>query len=176
MVIEIIPKKPIRYPFWLNILFYFSLVVLIISIISFFTLNYLSEKSSETLKNLEETIAKERTSERIGLEKTLFSYEKKIDDFSQLVNKHFLVSDFFDFFQDICYPKVYFSNLALNPKGSSVALSGVVDSFSGLGQQILILEKEPLVKEVNLSNISIGKQGNISFSLDLFLDSELFKP
>jgi len=176
MAIEIIPKKTIRFPFWLNILFYLSLVLLVASLISFFVLNYSLEKSSQAFKDLEETLVGERTSERITLEKQLISQEKRINDFSKLIEQHFLPSKFFSFLERVSYPRIYFSDLILNTQQASVILSGSTDSFSSLGQQVLILEREELIKDISLSKVSISKEGKVILNLDLSLDPRLFKP
>ena len=72
-MVEIIPKKIPQIPKWLNVLFYLSLVVLLFSIISYFNLTSSLNKSQKVLGDLKETLLKEKTPERVSLEKEVLN-------------------------------------------------------------------------------------------------------
>ena len=175
MPIEIIPKPAKEPPFWLNILFYFSIALVLVSFSSLFILNHLEKKSVENLQNLEEVLAKEKTPKEIALEEEIFRYQKKIYDFSLLIDLHKSPLNFFSVLERISHPKIQFTNFSLDPKEFRAVLSGQTESFQTLGQQLLIFKKESLIKEVNLSKLSIGKEGGTEFTLSLFLDPGIFK-
>jgi len=174
-MIEIIPKPAQKLPLWQNILFYISIAVLLAVFLSYFVLDHSLKTSSQTLENLEETLARGKTPTEIALEEETFGYQKKIKDFSRLIGSHLFASNFFTFFEKICHPKVWFSQIDLNPQQGQVALLGEAENFSVLGQQILILKTEPLIKNLDLVSLSIGKRGKVDFTLNLFLDPAIFK-
>jgi len=176
-MIEIIPKPAQKLPLWLNILFYFSIGLLLATILTYFILGRSLKKSDISLKNLEETIShQEKTSEEISLEREVSDYQKKIKDFSLLFFQHRYCSKFFDFIEKNCHPKIWFSQFSLNSKQAEANLSGEAENFTVIGQQFLIFKSSPLVKNINLAQISIGRAGRVNFSLDLSLDPSVFKP
>ena len=175
MAIEIIPRKTVALPSWLKILFYVLIGLIIISILSYFILGYLQKKSLVSFKNIEEEISKERTSQRITQEEEILNYQKKINDFEFLLSYHLFPSKFFTFLEKTSHPRVLFSQTNLNPAQSLVTLSGQAESFLALGQQLQILKREPSIKNVSLSKISLGERGGVDFTLTLSFDTEFFK-
>jgi len=173
-MVEIIPKPAEKAPFWQEVLFYFSTFLLVGVIIGYFLLGLLEKKSENYLQNLEEQIFKEKTLEIIALEKEVLAYQRKIKDFAEILDQHKLSSKFFEFLERKTYPKISLSKLNLNPQTLEVTLSGLANNFSSLGYQLQILEKEALVKKINLSKISIAKTGEIEFTLELNLDQKIF--
>lgn len=174
-MIEIIPKPAQKLPLWLNILFYFSIAFLLGMVSTYFILDHSLKSSKNSLKILEETLTQEKTGEEVVLEKEVFGYQKKIQDFSKLLSQHQFCSKLFEFIEGICHPKIWFSQINLNPAQSEVNLLGEAEDFTTIGQQLLILKSEPLVKNVSLSQIAIGKKGRVNFGLNLSLDPTIFK-
>ena len=168
-MVELIPKEAPKIPKWLNILFYFSLALLLLSIASFFVLGNFINKNQNTLAELRETLLRERTPERIALEREILNYEKKISDFANLAGEHLESSKIFTVLEDSTHPRVWFSQFNLNSNQGIVNLVGVAQSFESLGQQILILKDESSIQEVNLEEVSIDKTGRIDFALSLIL-------
>ena len=174
-MVEIIPKPTRKIPFWQNILLYFVIVLLIAIIASYFTLNYSYKKADKNLKDLKNAIAAKETPKEKALEKEVIGYKKKIEDFSFLLEKHQRASKFFSFLEKSIHPKVWFSSFSLDLKEHRVTVSGSTESFWTLGQQLLIFQKDPLIKEVNLSGISIGAEKKINFTFNLLISPQIFK-
>ncbi|MDO8504186.1 MAG: hypothetical protein Q7S60_05935 [bacterium] len=172
---EIIPRPTQKAPAWQNALLYLSLALLLAAVISFFLLGRFIKNADISLKNLEETLTKEKTSQEIDLEKSIIFWQIKIRDFSQLLERHVYPSNFFDFISKIAHPKTWFQQVALDLKESKVAIQGSTESFTTLGQQLFILEQEPSIKDFTLSSLLIGKKGKVDFSLNITLDPNLFK-
>lgn len=166
-MIEIIPKPAEKLPFWVNVLFYFFLGFLLITIVIYFILGHFLKQAETTLENLEKTLAKEKTAEEIALEEEVLSYQKKIEGFSKLINRHLFSSKAFEFIEKNTHPQVWFSQLDLNSRGGEVNLSGETDNFVTLHQQVQIFRTNPSVKNLDLAEIAIGKEGRIDFTLNL---------
>ena len=174
-MIEIIPKPAPKTPLWQNILFYVSLSLLVISVICYFGLSHFQKKSFQTLKALDQEMAAKQTSEDKALEAEVISYKKKIGDFSVLLSQHQMASKFFGAFEKMVHPRVWFSDFNLDLEKCKVTVSGSTDSFWTLGQQLLIFKRQPLIKEVNLSGVSIGTEGDIRFAFNLLFSPKIFK-
>ena len=175
MAIEIIPK-PVRKASPLqNILFYFAIGLLLLSISAYFVLGYFIKKSELTLQDLEETLAREKTEEEIILEQEVFGYKRKVEDFSTLISQHTYASRFFNFFENLCHPKVWFSKINLDMTNHRLLVSGKTDTFLILDQQLLIFRQEELIKETILTKLSIGNEGLVNFTFDLTFNPIIVK-
>ncbi len=174
-MVEIIPKSFEEIPSWQRNLLYFLIFLLIAIIVGFFVLRNLKEKSEKDLDALEERLSQEGVFRVVDLEKEIFDYKRKLEDFSFLFENHILNTKFFDFMESKTHPQVFFSETNLKSKSSRVSLYGLADSFLSLGQQISIFKQEELVKDVILSDVSISKKGGIEFNLDILFKEELFR-
>lgn len=176
MVIEIIPKKVEARPLsLLNVLFYFSLILLVISIFTSLGLFLFQKNSFKTLQNITAEIDEKGTPEERVAEEKVLLYQKKINDFSNLLNLHQSNLEFFASLENLTHPRVFFSKADLKIGEGRISLSGTAENFEVLGQQFLIFTKENFVKNVNLLQVSIGKEGRIEFVLELSFDPEEFK-
>ena len=175
MAIEIIPKPAQKAPPLQNILFYFAIGLLLLSIGAYFVLGYFIKKSELTLQDLEETLAREKTEEETILEKEVFGYEKKVEDFSTLIGQHTYASKFFNFFENLCHPRVWFSKISLDITNHKFIVSGKTDTFLILHQQLLIFQQEELIEETILTNLSVEKEGLVNFTFDLTFNSIIVK-
>lgn len=173
-MIEIIPKPAQKLPLWQNILFYFSLSLVLAVFLSYFILGNYIKNAALTLKDLEGTISKEKTSAERTLEKEVFGYQKKITDFSQLIGTHLFTSNTFTFLEKVSHPQVWFVQFNLDSEKKRAVLTGQADNFQALGQQLLILKEKPEIQNFDLSNISIGRKGKVDFVLELSFNPAIF--
>jgi len=174
-MVEIIPRKAVELPLWLKILFYVLIALLVLAFLSYFILGHFQKKSLVSLQNLETEISREKTPQKITLEKEILGYQKKIRDFGLILNHRLVSSKFFDFLEGTSHPQVWFSQVSLSPGAGLSVVSGHAETFPALGQQIQILRKETTLKDVALDKISLGKKGEIEFTLNLTFDVNFFK-
>ena len=172
---EIIPKYTKKLLPWQNILFYFSLFLLIAVIFGYFFLISLENKSLTALQDLEEEIAKTGTKEERALEVGVFANQREIKDFSILLSEHQKASNFFDLLERACHPGVWLTDLELNLKASKAVVSGKSLDFQTVGQQLFILQGQSSIRDINLSDLSIGEDGGTEFTLSFSLDPKIFK-
>jgi len=174
-MVEIIPKETPQLPRWLVILFYLSFVLLIFSIISYFVLNSSFQKAQRSLKDLNGALISQETPEKAALKKEIINYQRKIEDFSQLVVEHSKTSEIFPLIEKNTHPQIWFSQFNLDAGDKTIDLLGQAASFESLGQQILIFKENEFINGVNLENVSISKTGEINFKLSLSLTREILK-
>jgi hypothetical protein len=174
-MVEIIPKPNRRIPSWERLLMFFTLGLFLVSIGSFFLLNYFTDQSKKQLQESEEALNKIKTEKEIALETEVFDYQAKIKDFSLILAEHFYSSNFFGFFEKLCHPQVWFSQIDFKANDGTLSLDGETTDFLTLEQQLIIFRKEPLMKDVSLSDLSVSKEGLINFSLNITLDKSIIK-
>jgi len=174
-MVEIIPKPTTRLPSWQNIISYFSVGLVLLVVLSYFALDiYYLDRAETKLTGLEKEL-EQKTAEEIALEQEISHYEKEIQSFSILINRHLFSSKAFEFIEKNTHPEVWFSVLNLDPRKGRVTLSGDTENFVTLHQQIQILKADSSVQGLDLAKIAIGKEGRIAFNLSLILDPGLFK-
>jgi hypothetical protein len=175
-MIEIIPRPKPRLPFWQSVLLWISISLLVLSVLGYFVLGYLEKKDSQVLQDLEEFLTEEKTVKEIdSLEKEVFEYQEKIENFSQLFNSHQLSSNLFKLLESKTHPQVFWMSIGLDTEELAVFLAGQTQDFQTLGQQISILKEEELISEINLSDIQLGEEGKVDFKLDLSFFPRAFK-
>ncbi len=183
MAIEVAPQKEEK-PLWQTLLFYFSFVLLILSMILFLALKFYFIKKLDTeIGDIDVQIAKQGQSVEDGktisnIESDVKAAETKIKDFKTLYQGNLKASKFFQEFEGSIHPKVYFTSLSLNLKSDEpkAVLSGQTESFQSLIQQIEIFQnKTNFIKNFDVSNIGMAGEGGVGFSLTLNLQPAIFK-
>ena len=179
MAIEIIPKTKTKKVSFLGILFYFSLLLLLVFLISYFALNVYQKRLEQEITNIKKDL--EKTPDEKALEEEIFGseknvgYQQKIKDFGVLFNAHKLPVNLFNFLEENTHPKVWFSKFNLDLEKNLLDTSGYADNFEVLGQQALIFKRQDFIKNINLSGASLAKDGKVNFDLQLTIDPKIFK-
>jgi len=174
-MVGIIPKKTKKEPHWHNFAFYVAIGLLIAVVLVYAFLFYLEAGAYNSLQNVEERISQLATKEERLAEFKVLSAEKKINNFSTLLQEHKKPSNFFAFLEENCHPKVWFSALNLDSNQAQATVSGQAASFEVLDQQHFIFREHKMVKDVKLINISIGQAGEVEFGFSLSLDQRIFQ-
>lgn len=169
------PQFKIKKFKWQDIIFYSGLVLFLTLIIFYFIFIlkiYFQEKRIQELGILIDRIATERKKE---LEKEVLSYQRKINDFSILLNSHKVPSNIFEFFEKNILPTVKFSEFRVSTKEPRVEIIGESDNIRTLAWQLSIFKKNKFVKEIKILNFKPTKEGGVIFNLVFSLDSEMLK-
>jgi hypothetical protein len=175
-MVELIPKLgrhralPIH-----NVLFYAALAVLVLVVAAYILLIYLESRASVSLHDLEGQITQVGTPAERQMERNVFATERKINDFSKIIEAHQKPSRFFPFLEAIVHPQVWFSNLELSVETNSLQLRGQTLNFRTLGEQLEVLRSQEMIREIRLADLSIGEAGYTDFSVGLTLDPIIFK-
>lgn len=177
MAIEIVPKpkKEIQTQLSsLNFFYYLVIGSLMLSFLSYFVLNILTNRAEKKLSELETAIFEKETREIKNLEQEVILTKEKIDSFADLLKVHKKSSNFFEFFKQNCHQQVVFSKLDIDTLTNEVVLAGIANNFRVLGEQILIFQVQDLITKVDLVSSTLGKEGKIEFNLEIELDSKIF--
>lgn len=174
-MIGIIPKpikKPSRiYRFAPYIAFGLVGAVLL----AYVALVYFESRASKTMGKIQDRIAQVGTKDEKVIEAEVLLNKKQIDDFVKLFAGHQRVLNFLKFLEANSHPEIWFNKLTLSVEDSQVVLSGETSNFETLGQQIVVFQNQELVKDVEISDLSVAKNGRAAFTFTISLDSEIFK-
>jgi len=176
MAFKIIPKKEIEKKPWLDWVFYFCIALLIMSILTYFVLEYSLKGAEEELKDLKNKISEQQNEENKKLKEDISLVQKKIDDFSIILNEHKLASQVFTFIENSTHPEVSFMDFNFDSEDSSLMLSAQTSNFKTLGEQLLIFQGQEDIENIALSNIYLMDEGNIEFSLNIVLNTQILMP
>lgn len=163
--LNIIPKPKKSIPKWVNFAIYgsFAITLIISGLFAFYYYQALSWKSKLSAK--ESDYSALNTKENKTMEEQVAKISKKLEKFSLAFSSRKVSSNFFDFVRSFCHPNVSFSNLSFSIETGNVSLSGQTDTYKSLSEQIIILKD---IKEINnllVSDISLNKEGYISFKI-----------
>lgn len=171
--VKIIPKPKPKISVFVNLLFWFSLILLIVLGGLYFLLQNQISSLAEEKEKIEEDMTLSPSQEELKKEMQLVS--NKISDFSEIFEGHKITSNFFKFLKIYCHPKVQFMSLRIDSKQTNADLQGETENFRTLGEQILILKQVDFIKGLQVSNISLTQTGKVSFSLTFTFSEELIK-
>lgn len=168
MAIEITPRTKVKVPAWAIVVAAVLLILFIILTAAYIYIIFSSKKVSKEFeeKNIKVVSLEEATTKK---EEELQPINEEINDFSELLVTHKKTLDTFTFLERICLPSVWFFSFDFNPSTGEVNVSGQVDSFVTLEQQINILKQQSALISLNITEILINEEGNINFSFSLVL-------
>lgn len=167
-MVEIIPKKTGKEISLKNI-YFFIVGALLLAIISGYAILVRSEASiSSKIEDLEASIIKIGTREDRESERMVFESESKIKNFKDLWLKRRSFLEFFDDFEKIVHPQVWFFSFDLDASEYSLALSGKTANFKSLEQQLIFLKSQKdFIESFDLSEVKLEKDGGVGFSLNI---------
>jgi uncharacterized protein (DUF2164 family) len=165
MAIEISPQKEVQKVSGANIVLYIVLALFLVFVLSYLGLIFYNQKIEKEISEV--TNALKRTPDEAALEERVFALKKRIEDVKPLFLQHKLPRSLFEFLEQNTLPKVWFSKVDFDFENSVAKLSGKTDNFEFLGQQIMVFEKKEVIKKVQLSDITLLKEGGIGFNIEL---------
>ena len=175
MAIEINPKKKLGIPTWSIIVFGVCLILLIGLLASYFYFGAKIKKITQEIQKKEAEFVYLGEAIQTEQEK-LLSLEQKIDDFGNLISSHRNILDIFEFLEKNSLLNVWFSDFNFSAEEGEVSVSGKTDNLTILEQQAFVLKQQSVVKNLDITKVSINKEGGIDFTLTINFDPVIFKP
>jgi len=173
--VKIIPKPKPKIGSWVQIPFWISLILLIVSIAGFFLFEKEIVSLKEKSKNFSSQITELGTESQKELENEMNLFSQEIKDFSKLFENHKISSKLFDLLRSLCHPRVKLTMLTSDMESLQVYLRGTTDNFQTLGEQFLVLKQNEKIKGLQLNSTSLNQEGVVEFDLSFILAEELIK-
>ena len=175
-MVEIIPKKQAKAISLRNISLFIIGALLIATVFSYVVLFRIETKALNYLQDLETDIAQVGTKQDRAIEEKVFDYEKKIKNLAILLAARLQSAVFFDNFEKLIHPKVWFSSFELDASQMRATVSGKADDFKMLEQQLVFIQsKSDFIKATSLSDLTIGDEGGADFNINFNFKPEIFK-
>jgi hypothetical protein len=159
---------------WVNAVLYGSFALLMGSVICFFIFDAKISSLQDKLTEARKMTASMGTPVQKDLEKKVFDYQKKIDDFAVIIGNHKIPSNVFSLLEKLTLPNVWFYSISINNSAANIQLSGEAETQGTLTQQIAILEGSDLVDTVSNLSSGITESGRIKFNLNLVLNPSAY--
>jgi hypothetical protein len=160
---------------WLETVFYAFWTVLIVVVFSYgiFTAKvWLQEKR---MGQVDAKLAQYGSEEQKEIERKVFGYKKKIDDFNFIVNNYKISSNIFSFIEENTLGNVWFNNFSMSQSSNEIRLSGEAENMEALSRQSSIFEaSDKYVKNIVVLNSQVGPNGKIKFIINLSLELAIF--
>ncbi len=176
MAFDIIYQLRTKKFWWLDTILYFTLTILIATVITYFIFNIKISFQEKKLQDLEKDIATTGIPQQKELERKVFEYQKKINDFSILLADHKIPSNLFNFIEESTLPNVWFSLFGLSTEESQLRLAGEAKDVLTLARQIFVFKESEFIKDVEILNFNLEEEGRIKFDLVLPLNPQIFTP
>ncbi|MBI2626167.1 MAG: hypothetical protein HYW69_01065 [Candidatus Nealsonbacteria bacterium] len=174
-MVDIIPKKTEREMPFQNIALFVAGALLLSAILGYVILIRAEAVALSAQQDLEAAIAKVGTKDDRETETKVRNYEKAIKDLASLTGGSAKPSQFFNNFENLVHPKVWFSSFELDAALRQAAIKGNTVDFQTLEQQLVFLQsKTDLIEALELSDIGLREDGGVEFSLNLTLAPKIF--
>ncbi len=159
---------------WMDVIFYFVISLLIATVFCYFIFLIKNNIQREDIRKAAVALETVGTSQQKEYEKEVLNYQKKIIDFTNLLENHEFASNVFVFLQAQTMHNVWFRQFSLDKKNNSVQLSGEADNIEAFSGQVASFEKNKYVKNITVLNSSLGASARIGFNINLILDQNIF--
>lgn len=157
---SLIPKQKEKNGDWQDILAYFMIALVILSVIVFLLLNFwlvpARYKEVDVLKN---KIVNTPVPEKKNKEAELRAYSAKIEAFKGIFSQHKKPSQAFTFLERSIMPQIFIANIKGELEKGTITINGQGNNFETVGKQYLVFKKDPDVESVSLENLAIAGQG-----------------
>jgi len=174
MAIEIIPKPKNKAPRWLIIFLASSIIIFLAVVSSYLYFEITARGLSKKIEERKEALSEIPSPEQKALEEDLLLKEAKINIYGNLLSSHEKSDNVFNFLESICHPKVWFSEFNFNSDEKTVSIKGTAENFTAMAQQMFIFRSQELLKSITLSELSLGEEGGVDFSLQVTLDPQIY--
>jgi len=155
------------------------LILLILGLLLYGGLLFYSQKLNKTLNDVKQSITDLDSKRSPQLEDTIIKTDKKLVLIEGLFKKHFYWSQIFGKIEELTVPQVYFSETKMSfaDEKLNIIFAGSSPTYTALAQQMASFKGEPLVEEVEVSNIALSEQKGIKFDLSIiFSQNALLNP
>jgi len=121
------------------------------------------------LKVLDDKIvAAEQEKRSLQAKSEIGDFQTKLDLLKKLIEKHVYWTSLFDFLEGITLPKVRYISFNADISSNKLNLDGTTIGFTTLAQQMIILKRNPLVKNLTMSSLKITEEGiGFNFNIEL---------
>jgi len=164
-------------PSWPRGLFVFSLVFFIIVLGIYLALNYFwIAKEESTLNSLKSEFQKIRSEFPLEKENEVILFEKRLNLLKKLLNQHSYFSQALLKIEEITHPQVYYTGFSFSRDKYLLSLEGISKDQYTFSEAVNGFVNHPeVIKTVIVKQTKISPDKTIDFSVDVYLNPNIFK-
>lgn len=176
--INIIPKQKEKEPIWVSIV----LIVGILLLLAIFIPYFISKNRVDELEQNKVALESQITTlvnEYKGMSRDLIDTARRVNDFSDIFEEHRITTKIFELLSEATHPLVQLTSFGFSEEESKelvISISVVTENFRTLGEQFLAFQENQDIKEPDLSNIALDKDGLVNAEFRFYLDKSFITP
>lgn len=152
--------------FWLTL----SFILIIGVVLVYFGLWGYKISLDKNKGNLVQRIEELQDQRDFDLENDFVKLKKGIEGFKNILEKRTYSLNILKMLEELTLLQVWYSNFGADLAKLTVNLKIEVADYDVLAKQVLIFEKDPRIKKVNFSEVSLGEISSVNSDLELELD------
>ena len=158
---------------WVDVVFYFIISSLIATILCYliFSVKIYSQKAR--IEELQIKLVGVGTEEQKEMEKQIFDYQKKMNDYVPLLADHKIFSNILAYLERDTLPNVWFSRFSMGGGEADIMLSGETESVEAFSKQVSVFEASEYLTKITVLGSILGDENRINFNLALSLDPKI---
>lgn len=163
-------------PTWPKGFLTFVFVIFLLTVGTYFGLNYWNQNQEAKLNILEHKFQELRNSFALEKEQEVILFEKKLNTLSELLANHIYFSKLLTVLEELTHPQIYYTNLDFSADKNLLILEGVAKNQMVFSEAVNgLVSDSDSIKAVAVKNMKTDKNKNIVFSLDIFIQPDLLK-
>lgn len=174
MAFRTIYQSKIKKLWWIDVLLYFSISLLVVTVLCYFIFSVKNASQRENIKELNTALESVGTNQQKSFEKEVSNYQKKVNDFMALLKNRKFVSTIFSFMEQQTFFNIWFDKFTMNRKDAEVDLSGQAENMAAFSRQVSTFEKNEYIKKITVLNSRLGSSGAVEFNLNIIMDPKIF--
>lgn len=161
---------------WPKGLLTFVFIIFLLTLVTFFGLNYYNKIQNKELETLNSQFQKIRNSFPVNDEEKIALFEKKIINLDKLLKNHIYFSNVLAFLERVTHPQVYYTSLDYTADKNSLILEGIARNQQILSEAINgFVNDSQDVKMVILRDMKVNNDKTVQFHVELILQPQLVK-
>lgn len=109
----------------------------------------------------------------VAEQESLIRFYSQLTNLKTILGAHIAPSLFFNWFQGVAQPNVYYSKMTLNVDARQLTLTGVSKTVEDAAEQLALFQNDPNIASVSFNNIGSGGNGFWQFVVNLTLNPSL---
>ncbi len=151
-----------------------AITLIVGALVIYFGLIGISLYMGGKLSNIKNQVTFLQSQEDVAKENSMADFSNRLDTLSTILNEHIYFSRIFPFISRITLPQVVYGSFQADATTGSLKLDGAADSFSTMAKQLVLFYDNNQIKSVDISNIKIGQNGGVTFSVNLSIDPSIY--
>ncbi|MBI2050084.1 MAG: hypothetical protein HYT35_01345 [Candidatus Staskawiczbacteria bacterium] len=159
---------------WVDVVFYFVISSLIAVVFCYLIFVAKVSLQKADIKNYEMSLATVGTDQQKEMEKQVFDFQKKINDYAILIKDQRIFSNILTHLEQNTLPNVWFSRFNTASKDADILLTGGTETVQTFSRQVSVFEESQYLTKITVLGTTLGEKNKIDFNLVLSLDPKIF--